>query len=448
MAASIPRRLFGVSTTVAGITLMAAAVAALSTWLPVAGRVGLDDAAATTALLRLGLTAAFVGAAILEFLYFFRHWPTAQPTPAANVDGAGVGPALLLFGAYLAALPFLFVAAGAPAIRFVRAHRALASDPIGGFGLMVPMFETLLTIVLFIGAVAVVGLFLSKSAAFPRSFIALVGFQLGFVLMAFATIDVGSAVTDSLASAVPLIQEHQTVVRTVARNQTGLLVASAVWVAFLIMSPGAAASFAARPGTWAPSGSTIHMPSSSVVEAPGAEATRSAPTAESTHRYMVRANYVAGFLGGALEAVDLNGPAVLSAKLGPMTGHIHVYSSGRVVREIVRATRNRYFTPWPAYEVASESQRLGGMKKVSRTEWRILDATGREVGSIEQGAVSTGRAKYRAHIGHTPVCTFAWSNVLMPELVLDCSPHAERLLDGRFALACALALFVDVCPSA
>jgi hypothetical protein len=36
----------------------------------------------------------------------------------------------------------------------------------------------------------------------------------------------------------------------------------------------------------------------------------------------------------------------------------------------------------------------------------------------------------------------------MPELVLDCSSNAERLLDGRMALACALALFVDVCPSA
>jgi hypothetical protein len=88
------------------------------------------------------------------------------------------------------------------------------------------------------------------------------------------------------------------------------------------------------------------------------------------------------------------------------------------------------------------------MKKISRTEWRILDPSGREIGSIDQGAVSTGRAKYRAHIGNTPVCTFAWSNVLMPELVLDCSPRAERLLDGRMALACALALFVDVCPSA
>jgi hypothetical protein len=88
------------------------------------------------------------------------------------------------------------------------------------------------------------------------------------------------------------------------------------------------------------------------------------------------------------------------------------------------------------------------MKKISRTEWRILDPSGREIGSIDQGAVSTGRAKYRAHIGNTPVCTFAWSNVLMPELVLDCSPNAGRLLDGRMALACALALFVDVCPSA
>jgi hypothetical protein len=98
--------------------------------------------------------------------------------------------------------------------------------------------------------------------------------------------------------------------------------------------------------------------------------------------------------------------------------------------------------------VASEGERLGGMKKISRAEWRIFDASGREIGSIDQGAVSIGRATYRAHIGSTPVCTFAWSNVLMPQLVLDCSPNAERLLDGRFALACALALFVDVCPSA
>lgn len=172
-------------------------------------------------------------------------------------------------------------------------------------------------------------------------------------------------------------------------------------------------------------------------------------TVEGAPRYAVRANYVAGFFGGALEAMDLNSPAVLSATLGPMTGHIQVYSSGRPVREIVKATRNRYFTPWPAYEVAtSDRWRLGGVKKISRTGWRILDANLREIGSIDQEAVSTGRAKYRAHIGDTLVCTFAWFNILMPELVLDCSPHAERLMDGRFALACALALFVDVCPSA
>jgi hypothetical protein len=453
MAASIPRRLFGVSSTVAGITLMAAAVAALSTWLPFAGREGLDHGpdAATTALFRLGLSAVFVGGAILAFLYFFRHWPTAQAIPDDNVDGSEMSPALILFGVYLAALPFLFVAAAAPALRFARAHRTLGDDPIGGFVLTVPLFETLMTVGLFIGAVAVVGLFLSKSAAFPKSFIALVGFQLGFVLMAFAAIDLGLAVTDPLASVVPLLQEHHAAVRTVARNQTGLFVASAVWVVFLIVSPRATAAFASQSETWVSPGSpsaTIHRPSSLVVEQPGPAALR-ALMAENAPRYAVRANYVAGFLGGALEAVDLNSPAVLSATLGPMTGHIHLYSSGRVLGEIVKATRNRYFTSWPAYEVAaSADEPLGGMKKVSRTEWRIFDPSGREIGSIDQGAVSTGRAKYRAHIGNTPVCTFAWSNVLMPELVLDCSPNAERLLDGRLALACALALFVDVCPSA
>jgi hypothetical protein len=450
MAALLSRRLFGVSTTVAGLTLMAAAVATISMWFPLVGRESLDKGAAATALLRMGLTAVVAGGAILAILYFFRHWPSAQLATSYNVDRAEMSPALLLFGAYLAALPFLFVFAAAPAIRFAQAHAALGRDPIVEYGLMVPMFETLLTVGLFVGAVTVVGLFLSKSAAFPKSFITLVGFQLGFVLIAFAAIDLGSAVTDPFAAAVPLIQDHQTAVRTVARNQTGLLVASAVWVAFMIMSPRTAALFVVQPETsasHAPRYNTIHMPSPSVVEEPREAAY--VMTADNAPRYAVRANYVAGILGGALEAVDLNGPAMLSAKLVPMTGHIQVYSSERVVRQIVRATRNRYFTPWPAYEVvASEGERLGGMKKISRAEWRIFDASGRDIGSIDQGAVSIGRATYRAHIGSTPVCTFAWSNVLMPQLVLDCSPNAERLLDGRFALACALALFVDVCPSA
>ncbi len=449
MAASISRRLFGVSTTVAGITLMAAAVATISTWLPLVGRDELDNGAAATALLKMGLTAVVAGTAILALLYFFRHWPSAQVATSHKVDRAERGPALMLFGAYLAALPFLFVGAAAPAIRFAQAHPALGGNPIGEFELMVPMFETLLTVGLFVGAVAIVGLFLSKSAAFPKSFITLVGFQLGFVLMAFAAIDLGSAVTDPFAAAVPLIQDHQMAVRTVARNQTGLLVASAVWVAFLIMSPRTAALFVVQPETWVtPSRyTTIHMPSGSVVEEPREAA--HAMTADNAPRYVVRANYVAGILGGALEAVDLNSPAVLSAKLVPMTGHIQVYSSERAARQIVRATRNRYFTPWPTYEVAaSEQERLGGLKKISRADWRIFDANGREIGSIDQGAVSTGRAMYRAHIGSTSVCTFAWSNVLMPQLVLDCSPNAERRLDGRFALACAMALFVDVCPSA
>jgi hypothetical protein len=360
----------------------------------------------------------------------------------------GMTPTLILFGVYLAALPFLFVAAAAPAIRFARAQRSLTSDPILGSALTVPMFETLMTVGLFLGAVAVVGLFLSKSSVFPKSFVALAGFQLGFVLMAFAAIDLGLTVTDPVASAVPLIQEHHAAVRTVARNQTGLFVASAVWVLFLIMSPRATAAFSqeAEPASRDSLASVIHLPSSLVEQGP---AVLSRSMTDNAPRYAVRANYVAGFLGGALEAVDLNSPAVLSATLGPMTGHIQVYSSGHALRQIVRATRNRYFTSWPAYEVAaSEDERLGGMKKISRTEWRILDPSGREIGSIDQGAVSTGRAKYRAHIGNTPVCTFAWSNVLMPELVLDCSPRAERLLDGRMALACALALFVDVCPSA
>ena len=38
MAASISRRLLGVSTTIAGITLMAAAIATISLWLPLGGR--------------------------------------------------------------------------------------------------------------------------------------------------------------------------------------------------------------------------------------------------------------------------------------------------------------------------------------------------------------------------------------------------------------------------
>jgi hypothetical protein len=367
----------------------------------------------------------------------------------ASSAAAGMTPTLILFGVYLAVLPFLFVAAAAPAIRFARAHRSLGIDPVLGSALTVPMFETLMTVGLFLGAVAVVGLFLSKSSAFPKSFVALVGLQLGFVLMAFAAIDLGLTVTDPVASAVPLLQEHHAAVRTVARNQTGLFVASAVWVLFLIMSPRATAAFSQQaelPVSTDSMASAIHLPSSLVEQGP---AMLSRPMTDNAPRYAVRANYVAGFLGGALEAVDLNSPAVLSATLGPMTGHIQVYSSGHALRQIVRATRNRYFTSWPAYEVAaSEDERLGGMKKISRTEWRILDPSGREIGSIDQGAVSTGRAKYRAHIGNTPVCTFAWSNVLMPELVLDCSPNAGRLLDGRMALACALALFVDVCPSA
>jgi hypothetical protein len=451
MAVPFSRRLWSVSTTVAGIMLMAAAIAAFSTWLPYAGREELDNrlAGAMTALLRMGASAAFVGGSILALLYFFRDWPTASKI-AEDRTRTGISPGLIPFGVYLAGLPFLFVVAGAPAVQFLSTHRSLWNDAIGGFGLMVPLTESVMTLVLFSSAIAVVGLFFSRSRLFPKAFLTLVAFQLGFVLMAFAAINLGSAGAESLAAMVPTIQEHHTAVRIVARNQTWLFIASAIWATFLILSPRTAAWFAAEPDTWpsARSGlTTVHLPSS-VTDVVATEAAL-APVAESAPRYAVRANYVAGFFGGALEAVDLNSPAILSATLGPMTGHIQVYSSGRVVKEIVKATRNRYFTPWPAYQVAAaESTPLGGMRKVSRTEWRILDASGREIGSIDQGAVSLGRAKYRAQIGNTPVCTFAWSNVIMPELVLDCSPNAERLLDGRFALACALALFVDVCPSA
>ena len=117
MAASISRRLFGVSTTVAGITLMAAAVATISTGFPLVGREELDNGAAAIALLKMGLTAVVAGSAILALLYFFRHWPSAQLATSDKGDRAEMGPALMLFGAYLATLPFWFVAAAAPAIR-------------------------------------------------------------------------------------------------------------------------------------------------------------------------------------------------------------------------------------------------------------------------------------------------------------------------------------------
>jgi hypothetical protein len=454
MAASVSRRLFGVSTAVAAITLLAGAVAAYGAWLPYAGRAGVDDrlAIVVSAVLRLGASAVFVGGAILVFLYFSRHWPIAQPT-VSEAHRPGLSPGLIPFGIYLAALPFLFVTAAGPAIQFVRTNRPLLDDPIGGLGLMVPLFESLATVALLIGSVAVVGLFLSRSATFPKCFIVLVGFQLGFVLMAFQAIDIGSALTERLASALPAFQQHDAAVRTVARNQTWLLVASAIWMTFLVMSPRMAAAFDAQPqSTETVPRSTeqaVQVPSFPVLLQPRYSTMQSSTLAGNAPRYSVRANYFAGFLGGALEAVDLNSPAVLSATLGLMTGHIQVYSSGLVTRKVVKATRNRYFTPWPEYIVASPAnQPIGGVKKVSRTEWRILDAGGQEIGSIEQGPVSIGRAKYQAHIGNTTVCTFSWSNVLMPQLVLDCAPDVDRWLDGRLALACALALFVDVCPTA
>src|SRR5574341_591945 len=103
MAASFSRRLWGVSTTVAGIMLMAAAIAAFSTWLPYAGREGLDDrlAAAMTALLRMGASAAFVGGLILGLLYFFRDWPTTAGF-ADDRTRTGISPGLIPFGLYLA----------------------------------------------------------------------------------------------------------------------------------------------------------------------------------------------------------------------------------------------------------------------------------------------------------------------------------------------------------
>ena len=453
MAASISRRLLGVSTTIAGITLMAAAIATISTVASTRGsgrRSMMCPPRERRRLLRLGLTAVLVGGAILAFLYLLRHWPSAQPMTADTGDRAEMSPALMLFGAYLAALPFLFVAAAAPAIRFARVHRALGSDPFGGFGLMVPVFETLLTVGLFIGAVAVVGLVPVEKRSVPqvihrpRRFSARLrvdgvrGHRPGIGRDRSACVrgTAHSRAPDSRSNCGPQPDRPAGGQRSLggvpdhvaARGRTVCRTTRDLGTAIISVHD--------HPHTLV-----------LLVEEPRREA--DATIADNAPRYAVRANYVAGILGGALEAVDLNGPAVLSATLGPMTGHIQVYSSERVVRQIVRATRHRYFTSWPAYEVAaSEYERLGGMKKISRTEWRILDTNGREIGSIDQGAASTGKAKYRAHIGNTPVCTFAWSNVLMPELVLDCSPHAERLLDGRFALACAMALFVDVCPSA
>ncbi len=438
-----------IAATTIGAILAAAAVATLAVWISLGNREDLGESGskAVNAILRMGGTAVIVGIGLVAFLYFFRSWPSS-----AQLQGEGdreIGGWLNALTAYLVLMPLLLGVAALPAIQLARSRAALTNDWLAQFELMIPLFETVTTLGLSLGAVTLLWLLRSRSQLFPRAFVALAWIHFGFVLMTFAAIDLGSSVTE-LASGVPSIAEHNTGVRTVADYQTCLLIATVAWVPLLVFSPRTARTFAAPSSVQASRHESpglvsriqpSHEPLPPVVLQPHTG------SSEDAAKYFVRARYFAGFLGGSLTATDLNTPRTLAVTLAPFTGHIRIVSPNAAT-EVAHAVRDRYLTPHPAYVVTGPmSQPLGVVKKISHDGWRLLGTSGEEIGAIDLTQASVGRAEYQARLGDELVCTFAWSNVLRPELALDCAPDVRRVFDWRLALVCGLALYVDVCPT-
>jgi hypothetical protein len=450
MLARVARRLLWVFALVAAAFFAAAGIAALAVWLPYAGQGTTDDAlpAVLSPVIRLGSIAVLVGVAVPAFMYLSRGWPAAPATFGNQTSRTRIEGWLVWLRLYLVGVPVMLVAAAAPSVEFVRRHTSLFDDQLGSLLLMVPLFELLETSVLLVGFVALLFLFWSNSSLFPRGLVALTGVQLGFVLMALAAIDLHSAVGPFVAI-VPAMQEHNRAVEAVVRYQTWLVVATAAWIPLLIVSPRTAVTFAVRPRTGVARVTDFErgLSAPSAVGAPSGHPEQPSAVGEAP-KFLIRARFFAGFLGSILEAVDLNAHEKVVARLAPIAGHMRLISSAGRGNEVATATRDRYFTPWPSYVVtAYGNQLLGRLRKLSIDEWRILDKDGHEIGSIERQTASIGRAEYVARIGEAPVCSLAWSNILRPELVLDCSPDVRSVLDWRFALTCALAVFVDICPT-
>jgi hypothetical protein len=448
-APPLARWAYRLTATLVGTTLAAAAAGTAAVWISLGNRDDLGEAGsqAVNAILRIGGTAVIAGIGLIVFLFALRKWPSVAETgPDWQRQ---IGGWLRGLTGYLALLPFLLCASALPAIQLTRSRLPLTDNPLAQFELMIPLFETVTTLGLVLGAVTLIWLLQSRSQLFPRAFLALAWVHAGFVLMTFAAIDLNSAIT-ALASAVPSIAEHDAGVRAVAWYQTWLLIATVAWIPLVVLSPRTATTFGERsvvkparhpiPGQPADPRAANQFAPSLIVPPQSA-------SAEDAAKYFVRANYFAGFLGGSLSAIDLNATRTLPVTLAPFTGHIRIASPDSAA-DIAKAERDRYLTPHPSYVVTGPmSQPLGVVKKISHDAWRILGTAGEDIGAIDLTKASMGRAEYEARLGDDVVCTYAWSNVLRPELALDCAPDIRRVFDWRLALVCGLAIYVDVTPT-
>ena len=166
-------------------------------------------------------------------------------------------------------------------------------------------------------------------------------------------------------------------------------------------------------------------------------------------------------LGGAFHiyAPDGSLAAYSEQKAFKLKEEVRIFDDEAMTRPLLGIKARSVIDFGATYDVtdAESGQPIGsvrrkGMKSIVSDEWTLLDAAGREFGSIREDNIVLALLRrlvagewlpqtYHGTVGDRPACTFRRNfNPFVSKVTLDFSPDRSRLLDRRLGIAAGILL--------
>jgi len=177
--------------------------------------------------------------------------------------------------------------------------------------------------------------------------------------------------------------------------------------------------------------------------------------------YLVRRKVVKLF-GGAFHIFDPEGKVAFYSrqKAFKLKEDVRVYTSEDMTTELLAIRTDQVIDLGATYHVHDSQQggahigslKRKGLKSILRDEWLLLDASGQEIGTIQEDSTALALLrrfmvgwllpqKYFGKIGTTPVSLFTRNfNPFVSKVQLDFSMDSQGLLDRRLGIAAAIML--------
>ncbi len=181
------------------------------------------------------------------------------------------------------------------------------------------------------------------------------------------------------------------------------------------------------------------------------------------HEQYVLRRKVLSFLGAKFHIYDERGNLALFAKLKAfkIKEDIRIYADEAQTQEVLSIRTKSMFDIAGTYDVRDTvtgetvgALRRKALKSMFRDEWLILDANGREIGTIREDSQFKALVrrfveaasifmpqKYHAEIGGQTVATYKQNfNPFVQKIMIDFTPDKANRYDPRLGLAAAVLL--------